>query len=237
MWSRWWLQELSDPTYSDEVLPLLMSVLQPEMGRMYLDVGCGEGRVMRAVSDTGATVVGCDSNVELLTVARSRGPVLQVSLPSLAPFTGGSFAGAYLCLVLEHLEDERPMFNEAARVVAPGGVLALVVNHPMITSPDSVPILDPADGEVLWRFGRYQDEGGFTIEPAGAGVLSFYHRSLGRLLTSASEAGWDLERLVEQTPGQEHVARVPALEGQQDIPRLLGVRWRRRPDIGHGRTG
>lgn len=228
VWSRWWLEELTDPTYSEDVLPLLLEMLRPQKSALYLDLGCGEGRVMAAVNKTGATVIGCDSNPELLQVAAKRGPVLQLDLPSLAGLADGSFSGAFLCLVLEHLSDERPMLAEAARVVGEGGVLALVINHPMITSPDSAPILDPSDGEVLWRFGHYQEEGGFTPEPAGAGVLRFYHRSLGRLLSSAADAGWDLEELAERAPSAQHVARVPELAGQEEIPRLLAVRWRRR---------
>ena len=45
-------------------------------------------------------------------------------------------------LTLEHCEDQAGFFEETVRVINPGGVLALVRNHPVWTAPDSTPITD-----------------------------------------------------------------------------------------------
>ncbi|NNF88056.1 MAG: hypothetical protein HKM97_05995, partial [Acidimicrobiia bacterium] len=110
------------------------------------------------------------------------------------------------------------------------GTLAIVSNHPAFTAPGAGPLIDPADGEVSWRWGRYL-EPGTSIEPAGSFNLTMHHRSLGDLLSAAARAGWMLDRLDERGPGPAARDRDPLLAAQNDIPRLVGLRFRnaRRP--------
>lgn len=210
----WWLDEIrTDPAYVDVVDPLLTTLLHPGPGR-YLDLGCGEGRLMRVVSAYGATVHGVDL-VESLA-ALTPGPSVVARLPEL-PIRSGTYDGAYSVLTLEHVPDHRKFFAEAARVVKTSGVLAVVVNHPAWTAPDATPISDQY-GEVLWRPGEYFSEG-VTEMPAGDSTVVFHHRSMSALLNSAADAGWSMEAMVEQ-PHHE-------LTDQSGIPRLLGCRWQR----------
>lgn len=210
----WWLEEVSgDPAYEEIVTPLLLEVLEPATGRLYFDVGCGEGRVMRHLSALGSIVHGLDVNPDL---ARRAGGVVGDMLA--LPFGDGVFDGVYTILSLEHVEDHGTFFTEAARVTRPGGVLALVMNHPVWTAPEATPIAD-IDGEVLWRPGEYFSQG-VTVMAAGEETVSFHHRSMSDLLNAASDAGWSLEHMVEQ-PHHD-------LEDQAGIPRLLGCRWKLR---------
>ena len=221
----WWLEELnSDPAYEEEISPQLLGLLRPVTGHCYLDVGCGDGRLMARVEAAGGRVVGCDLNLDLLRKVKS--PVVQTILPDLAWVRAGSFDGAYLGLVMEHLEDEVSLFQAIARAVRSGGVLALVINHPIWTAPDSSPI-EQSDGEVLWRPGRYFGRG-HSDEPAGRQKVRFYHRTLASLLTGAATNGWDLQEVEESGISPAAVARVPDYAGQEQIPRLLGLRWLRR---------
>ena len=229
-WERidtWWLEELAgDPAYEEEIEPVLMALLQPQPGLLYLDLGCGEGRLMRSVKAVGSRVVGCDLSPLLLSRACRFGPVVRCSLPLLKWIKPSSFDGAYVGLVLEHLRDERSFFASAAAVVRPGGSLALVINHPVWTAPGSSPIED-LGGEVLWRPGRYFGRG-FSRESAGSNKVTFYHRTMADLVNSASAAGWDLLRMEERGISPAQIKRVPDYEGQEHIPRLLGLRWTRR---------
>ncbi|HUG08909.1 MAG TPA: methyltransferase domain-containing protein [Acidimicrobiia bacterium] len=216
-WSElfeWWVSEVSeDPAYEEVVTPLLLQVLQPESGSRYLDVGCGEGRVMRTVEFRGASVVGLDLSYELVSRAGS-GVVADMAR---MPMRDHSFPGVYSVLTLEHVADHETFFSEAARVTTPGGVLALVINHPTWTAPGSTPIAD-SEGEILWRPGKYFS-GGSSEVPAGESTVTFHHRSLGELLNAAAAAGWSLEEMVEQP---HH-----GFDEQAGIPRLLACRWRR----------
>jgi SAM-dependent methyltransferase len=232
--AAWWLGEVeADPAYRDIVVPLAVAVLAPRPGGRYLDLGCGEGQVMRAVADAGAVPIGCDAAPMLAARAAGAGPVVVSRLPDLSWAADGAFDGAYAVLVLEHLVDLEGMLEAAARVVRPDGVLAVVANHPAYTAPGSAPVMDPTDGEILWRWGPYLDEGASDV-PAGEGAVTFHHRPMGRLLTAAAAAGWCLDRLVEEGVGEAQAATDPLLAAQRHIPRLLAARWHRDPGARRG---
>jgi 2-polyprenyl-3-methyl-5-hydroxy-6-metoxy-1,4-benzoquinol methylase len=215
--TEWWLAEIAnDPAYAEVVAPLLIEVLRPRHGDTYLDLGCGEGRVMRAISSHGATVHGLDVNPDL---ARRAQHSVVADLTAI-PMRSDAYDGVYSVLTLEHVPDHERFFTEAARVTKPGGVLALVTNHPVWTAPESTPISD-ADGEILWRPGEYFTKGLSEI-PAGDSTVVFHHRSMSDLLNAASDAGWILEHMIEQ-PHHEY-------DDQAGIPRLLACRWRLRPE-------
>lgn len=172
--------------------------------------------------EAGVTV-GIDVDLDLLK--RAPKPTVRVDLPSgLACFVDDAFRAVLVSLVAEHIADLGALFESLARTVAAGGVLVLVANHPTFTAPGSAPIDDGE--EVLWRPGDYFSDG-FTDEPAGGGTIRFHHRTMAELLTSAAQAGWALERLVEAGPSAPQIDRYPPYADQRHIPRLLGVRWRK----------
>jgi len=225
---EWWGAEIiNDPAYREEVLPLLLRVLSPIEGYRYLDMGCGEGQGMRAVGEAGGAVVGCDLSPELLGQALASAPVVRARLPSLGWLATGRLDGAYAVLVLEHIADVESLFDQAARVVRAGGVLAVVANHPAFTAPGAGPLIDPTDGEVSWRWGPYLQEG-MSVEPGGRVNIRVYHRPLGQILTSAARAGWSLAGLEEAGVGAAAAGRDPVLGRQANIPRLVGIWWENR---------
>jgi SAM-dependent methyltransferase len=217
--AAWWLEEVAtDPGYERDVDPLLSAVLPADRGGLLLDVGCGQGRSLGRYGKT----VGLELLPTLAAVAARKGPVVQADLVQPLPFGDGSFAGAYVVLVLEHLLDPVPLAKELARVVQKGGWCALVHNHPVLTAPESGPVVDTGDGEVMWRWGDYLGKG-WTDEPAGDGSVRFHHRTLGDLLGMFASAGWSLEELREAPAGDPDD---PLLQAQRSIPRLIAMRWR-----------
>ncbi len=211
--STWWRKEIAnDPSYESVVTPLLLEILRPREGGRYLDLGCGEGRIMRSMADLGASSWGIDANADIVVGVPG---TIVTFLPTI-PIRDQTVDGVFAVLTLEHIQDHRTLFVESARVTVPDGVMAVVMNHPFWTAPGSTPITDE-DGEVLWRPGEYFSSGSSDM-PAGHDTVTFHHRSLTDLLNSAADAGWSLENMIEQ-PHHE-------FEDQGGIPRLLGCRWR-----------
>ena len=222
----WWMEEIDEPAYADEVIPLFLEILQVESDDTLLDLGCGEGRIQQLVSTMAALVVGVDVNLDLAGIAGAEHPVVVQRLPELSCFRDDSVDGAYIVLALEHVHHSQRMFEEASRVVRGGGTLTVVVNHPVYTAPNSGPVLDPTDGELFWRFGDYLTAGS-TREPAGRGEVEFVHRPVGVLLTQAAMAGWSLEEVREQGVGEKAARRDELLAKHRQIPHLMALRWRR----------
>ena len=127
---EWWLTELAgDPAYEEVVTPMLLDILQPVSGALYLDLGCGEGRVMRAVQERGALVHGVEVNRVLAARSAVVGPTIVGKLPDLSFLRPDSYDGAYCVLVLEHVPDHRAVFSAVASVVKTGGTFTLILNH------------------------------------------------------------------------------------------------------------
>jgi SAM-dependent methyltransferase len=223
--AEWWLEEIDDPAYAEEVMPMVEAITAPLTGRI-LDLGAGEGRVAAALASHGRTIISIDYNLQLLARAAGVGPAVALHLPDLSAIAAGALDGAYVVLALEHLHDLDAFFDGVARAVRQGGHLAVVLNHPVYTAPGSGPVLDPQDQEIYWRFGDYLQPGAST-EPAGDGEVEFVHRPIGSLLNAAAQAGWFLEHVDEQGVGARAAQRDDLLALHKDIPHLMALRWRR----------
>lgn len=101
-------------------------------GSRVLDAGCAAGWFAGELAAGGFDVVGVDVAQEPLRRARERFGELEFLLVGERgelPFAAGSFDGVWLGEVLEHVQDGIGLLEELARVLAPGGCLAL-------TTPD-----------------------------------------------------------------------------------------------------
>jgi SAM-dependent methyltransferase len=225
--SQWWVDAVrDDPTQSTDTSGLLAELIVGTSG-LTLDLGCGEGQGMRLV---GEPVIGTDLSLALLTRAASAAPVVQARLPDLSWVRPGCLDRAIAVGIIDMIDDHVGLFVDTARAVRAGGHLLVVMNHPVATAPDSEPLVDPK-GEILWRWGSYLVSGS-SPQPAADRTVELFHRPLGELLTTAADAGWSLERMIERGPSAEAIERFPGFRGQGHIPSMLGLRWRRAAGAG-----
>jgi len=119
-------------------------------GSVAVDVGCGTGALTRRLAHRlGPTgrVVGADINAFLLreasAIARQEElgdtVAFQVGSAEALPFPNDSFDAALACTVLDELDADRGL-AELARVVRPGGRVAVLVRAADIPPWDSLPL-------------------------------------------------------------------------------------------------
>jgi SAM-dependent methyltransferase len=107
---------------------LLDLFLSASPGPKVLDGGAGQGTMSSRLEKLGFEVTSTDVSVAAVDFLRLNlgGEVLEADLGEL-PFADATFDGAVLGEVLEHVEDDRGALAELARVLRPGGVLAVSV--------------------------------------------------------------------------------------------------------------
>ena len=141
--------------------PMLQRVQNCD-GPRVLDIGCGEGRFCRLVSELSLDVTGVDPTEELLVVAREKGGGTYVNARAEElPFWDNEFDLVVFYLSLIDIAGLLQAIREATRVLKPGGHVLVGNLSPWITSSQGADGEDwqrQSDGSVKMRMAHYLDE-------------------------------------------------------------------------------
>ncbi|MGV9498374.1 class I SAM-dependent methyltransferase [Streptomyces sp. NPDC003642] len=146
-------------------------------GDRVLDAGCGTGRALpplRAAVGPSGVVIGADLTPAMLREAvragRDRDGALLLTDVAALPLRAGSLDAVFGAGLVSHLASPAENLRELARVVRPGGVLALfhpvgraalAARHGRPLTPDDLraePNLRPLLAGSGWRLTSYVDE-------------------------------------------------------------------------------
>jgi demethylmenaquinone methyltransferase/2-methoxy-6-polyprenyl-1,4-benzoquinol methylase len=103
-------------------------------GSRVLDLACGTGDLCRALRTAGSSPVGVDFSAGMLRAARTDAPLVRADALRL-PFPTGTFDGITCGFALRNFAALPPTFAECARVIRPGGRVALLD----VAEPESSP--------------------------------------------------------------------------------------------------
>jgi len=177
----------------------LVACIRPELGDRVLDVGCGIGNTTRLLDRP--FVVGMDVSTYYIDEFKKNLPDLEViqadiaSLDEVETLQGYEFDTIFSSNVIEHIEDDRTALSNMWQILAPNGILILLVpNYPALYGS-----MDAAD----LHFRRYDrdslqervTEAGFRIEKMFClnfpGIFWWYvsGKILKRPTNGESEAG------------------------------------------------
>jgi SAM-dependent methyltransferase len=140
-------EDLFVPALFGQWAPRLVNCARVRHGHTVLDVACGTGVVARAAQDVvgpGGRVAGHDLNPAMLEVAREVRPDLewlQGDAEDL-PFSDAEFDVVLCQSALFFFADPGRAVAEMARVVAPGGVVALQTYAPLTEQPAYGPFVE-----------------------------------------------------------------------------------------------
>jgi SAM-dependent methyltransferase len=199
--------------------PAMLALLGDVSGKRVLDAGCGAGALAEALLQRGAVVTGIELSERMAELARIRlGERANIHVGDLgqplAMFADGSFDVIAASLVLHYLERWEPTLRELARVLVPGGAVALSTHHPTMD-------WRLADGGYFetrqitetWRKGGEQ------------ATVSFWRRPLTAMVAAFRASGLVIEDIVEPMPVAACAERFPEdYVKLTTAPRFLFVR-------------
>jgi predicted TPR repeat methyltransferase len=130
--SRYDQQAIEHGWHGHEALfGMMFDCIKP--GESLLDIGIGTGLGSILFHRMGLEVSGFDSSKEMLAACEAKGFAASLIRHDLQktpyPYADGSFDHAVSVGVLNFFADVKPVFEEAARLVRPGGIVGFTVEE------------------------------------------------------------------------------------------------------------
>jgi SAM-dependent methyltransferase len=218
-WIRWARTPGVDDYYEHYNFPSFLELL-PAPGTRTVDLGCGEGRVSRALRGLGHHVVGVEPSRTLAGAAREADPSMPLARGrgDAVPLASGCADLVVCFMVLQDVDDVPAVCGEIARLLTVDGVACLAIVHPLSSSG----FPDP-DGAFQY-VGRYLDvmRNELAVERNGV-EFTFHsaHRPIEHYSRAFESAGLVIRALREPAIPDEVVAVAPRLARHRLLPNFL----------------
>lgn len=197
-------------------------------GRLTVEVGCGEGRVCRALKEAGHTVVGVDASPTMVAAAREADPTIPVHLADATalPLGDGEADLAVAFMSLHDFDQLGSAVREIARVLEPGGLLCIAVVHPL-NSAGEFASLEASSRFVIEQ--SYLEERRYSDRLERDGLSMTFesrHRPLASYAAALSDNGLVIEGLREPAVPESGIIDDKDRRWQR-VPLFLHIRARK----------
>jgi len=221
------------------LLPNLMRLVDPRPGKRILEVGCGDGYFAAAFAGKGATVSGADIAAEMIEQAKKRNPSIAwhvAPADKLGFAKDVSFDTVVIVLALQNIESLAGTIEEASRVLAQGGELFVVLNHPTFRIPKRSAW--GWDDQVKVQFRRvdsYLSESreNIDMDPGSTGVKRItisFHRPLQVYMKTFAKYGFaliGLEEWISHKESEKGIRSEAENRARKEFPLFLMLRVRK----------
>ncbi len=236
-----WYDQLVGDAGSDYhqkvVLPGVIRLMAPGPADRCLDVACGQGVLCRMLHHKhGVKMTGIDASGQLIRLAQERSEEAitydVADARDLSRFEPGSFTAAACVLAIQNIDPIDVVFENVARILAPGGRLVIAMMHPCFRSPKGA--YWGWDGERSIQFRRVERYLSPRKEPirmhpgSDPGLHTWtFHRPLQTYIKALGKAGLLVDALEEwpshrrSEPGSRALAEDMA---RREIPLFLALR-------------
>ena len=198
--------ETNKDSYQEKVIaPNLLRILDIKKGMNIADIACGQGFFSRKYKSAGAIVTGVDISSELIEQAKKYSKDIKYFVSpahKLSFLEDASFNVVTIILAIQNIKELHETLQEVKRILAPGGRLVLVLNHPAFRIPKrSSWGFDEKEGIQYRRIDGYLTEATHSIvmhpgKEKSEETIS-YHRSLQTFFKTFSKNGFVVSRLEE----------------------------------------
>jgi len=183
-----------------------LGLLGDVRGKQILEVGCGGGQNAIVLVKWGAICTGVDPSDAQLAHARrlAQEHGVEVQFGNTMAEDLGIFAAEHFDLVLssfafDYVTDLQRAYQEAWRVLKPGGTFVFCQSHPWFQAVGWHLTGDPEAQEI----GNYAawpivEDWDWAFESGASAPFRDHLRPLSQIINDLIEAGFALERMVEQ---------------------------------------
>ncbi len=212
-------------------VPLMLEMLSLRSGERLADLGCGHGILAPPIAGLGARYVGVDLSTRLIAEARRNhtrhGRFLvgdATALPEHRLLTDAGFDAASFLLSIQDINPLDAAMAEAARLLRPGGRLAMVMLHPCFRVPrQSGWGWDEGRGLKFRRLDSYLSPLAVPMQEHGRGTTRSYHRPLGDYVAALNAAGLAITAIREVADQPSEQANRAEKRATREFPLFLGL--------------
>lgn len=231
-WYAGWAGQNGSHYHRTIAVPLMLELLGLKSGDRLADLGCGHGILAPPIAASGARYLGVDLSPRLIAEARrthARAGRFVVgdatALPEHKLLDEGGFDAASFLLSIQDINPLEAAVAEAARLLKPGGRVAIVMLHPCFRIPrQSGWGWDEGRGLKYRRLDSYLSKLAIPMQEHGKGTTRSYHRPLENYVAALNAAGMAVTAIRE-------VADAPAAQDKRadrraarEFPLFLGIK-------------
>ena len=226
-WVRW--ARTPDHDVFSYFAPAFFEQILPPPHGLTLEIGCGEGRVVRELLSRSHVVVGLDASTTLVKHARAADAraIYLAGDGTRLPFADVSFETvvAYNSLqTMGEVGDMAEAVAEVGRVLQPGGHFCFCIAHPIT---DVALVRSGGERVDVAESGAYFDNVRVdnTVTQDGISMtFTGWTYTLEDYVRALDAAGMVIEAMREPRPTAEQVASRPSLARWRRLPLFLSVR-------------
>jgi SAM-dependent methyltransferase len=206
--------------------PHVLSAVDPKPGERILDLGCGEGRMLKKLQASPALAYGVDLTQALLKEATKQDAAVARADAEHLPFADGAFHTVLCYLALLDFPNYAVSVREMARVTRSGGKVVLLDLAPFFTAPP-MPWVKDEEGRYRHRIlDGYAYESGARAAWKGISVVN-YHRPAEMVFGAFLGAGLSLEHLSEPKPSPDQIRNREVRTLWYRVPMAWLTVWRK----------
>lgn len=208
-----------DQLHTKLIDPIIFDFIGRYQSKTILDVGCGNGYLLKKLASQAKKVVGIDSSRKLLQYARGlisqNCQLILADLNKKFPLKPNSFDIVIANMVVQYLPTLNRFVVETARVLKKKGILVIILDHPahalFLRAQGLVGARNKKfiDSDSYFKLGKRRKHSLWD-----KAILEYYHRPIKDYLNPFTPYFY-LEKLEEKTSDGE-------------LPRILGMKWVKR---------